>query len=71
MLVLTGALVYLFWGDRYNIRSQQEVKKQVEELTADRNHYQQAIDALEYEAEQIKTNRETLERFGREQYYMK
>ncbi len=71
VLVLTGALMYLLWGDRYNLRSQHAVEDQIQELRADRDHYQKAIDELEYEAEQIRTDRETLERFGREQYYMK
>lgn len=70
-LVLIVAGIYMLWWDRYNLHSQQQVKEQIEQLKADRNHYRHAIDALEYEAEQIRHDRETLERFGRERYYMK
>ena len=71
VLVLVGVSFYLLWGDRYNWSSQQEVEVQIQELKADRDHYQRAIENLEYEGEQIQSDRETLERFGREHYYMK
>ncbi len=71
VLVLLVAGVYMLFFDRYNLRSQQRVQKQIEDLKADKVHYQRAINALTYEAEQISSDPETLERFARERYHMK
>ncbi len=71
VLVLLAAGIYMIFFDRYNLRSQAEVQEQIQELEKDRQHYQESIETLDYQAEQIKTDRETLERFAREKYHMK
>jgi cell division protein FtsB len=69
VLLLAGGWMLVF--DRYNLRSQQQVKAQTERLEQDRRHYQQAINALDYEVDQLFSDPEELERFARERYHMK
>jgi cell division protein FtsB len=71
VLVLLSATVWMLFFDRYNLHSQQRVQNQIERLQQDRDHYQQAIHALDYEVDQLFTDAEELERFARERYYMK
>jgi cell division protein FtsB len=71
LIVLMIAAVWMLFFDRYNLRSQQQVEAQIERLEQDRAHYQQAINALDYEVDQLFTDAEELERFARERYHMK
>lgn len=70
-LVFIFAAVWMVFFDRFNLLSQMKVRKQITELQADAKFYEEGIERLDFEREQMFTNREELERFARERYLMR
>lgn len=71
LLVLVIAGVWMMFFDRYNWQAHQKVEARIVELSADRTHYEQAIEKLDYERTLLYSDLEEMERFAREQHYMK
>jgi cell division protein FtsB len=71
VIVLLIAGIWMVFFDRYNLLSQYRMKQQIERLKQDESHYQQAIQSVDYEEDKVFSDREELERFAREKYYMR
>ncbi|MEM6632647.1 MAG: septum formation initiator family protein [Bacteroidota bacterium] len=70
-LVLLLASVWIVFFDNYNLRAQLKMTQRIEQLEHDKLHYQEKIEALDFERDQLFSNPEELERFAREHYFMK
>lgn len=57
--------------DSNDFYTQYKLKQQLKTLEHEREFYEQKIEEVKNEREQILTNTETLEKFAREQYLMK
>jgi len=71
LLVLLFAAIWIVLIDNYNIRAQFRMKDRIEQLERDRAHYQSKIDALDFEREKLFNDPEEMERYARENYFMK
>ncbi|TAE45974.1 MAG: septum formation initiator family protein [Bacteroidetes bacterium] len=71
LAVIAAAAVWMVFFDRYNLVSRQKLQTQIEQLKKDEAHYRTSIEAIDYEHDQIFSDREELERFAREQYHLK
>jgi cell division protein DivIC len=71
LIVLVVAGVWMMFFDRYNWPAHQKVQERIEELEADRNHYETAIESLDYERKLLYSDLEEMERFAREKHFMK
>ena len=70
-LVLLCAGVWIVFFDNYNLRAQLKMMDRIEQLQLDKVHYQEKLDDLDFEREQLFSNPEELERYARETYFMK
>lgn len=69
-----AAMFFLSWMlflDSNDFYTQYKLKQQLKTLEHEREFYEQKIEEVKNEREQILTNTETLEKFAREQYLMK
>ena len=67
-------LVFLIWilfFDKNNLLERARNLKQLKQLEKDKIYYQERIEKDAARLEQLKTDKENLEKFAREQYYMK
>ncbi len=69
-LILSVATLWIVFFDNYNILAQMRMKKQIEQLEADKVHYQEKIEALDFEREQLFSDPREMERYAREKYFM-
>jgi len=69
-LILSVATLWIVFFDNYNIMAQMRMKKHIEQLEADKVHYQRKIEALDFEREQLFSDPEEMERYAREKYFM-
>jgi cell division protein DivIC len=69
VLLIAGVWMVLF--DRYNLLSQLRMSQQIERLKKDEAHYRHAIQSVGYEENKVFSDREELERFAREKYFMR
>ncbi len=68
------ALVFLVWlvfFDRHNLITQFKLKQELTSLEKEKRYYQDQAVAVEAEAQGLFTNAEKLEKFAREEYFMK
>ena len=70
-LVLLFASIWITFFDNYNLRAQFKMTERIEQLEDDKFHYQQKIEELDFERDQLFSNPDELERFARETYFMK
>jgi len=63
--------VWVAFFDKNDIRTQWEFKKEVKQLTEERNYYANEIKSISSDLKELTTNPKTLEKFAREKYYMK
>jgi len=71
--VLT-ALVFLVWlvfFDRHNLVTQFKLKQELTSLEKEKQYYKTQAVAVEAEAKSLFTSPEKLEKFAREEYFMK
>jgi len=64
------AAVWLFFFDSFSILKQQKMKGNIEALKRDKAFYEDETRKVDYRRELIFSDREELERFARERYYM-
>lgn len=69
VILLAG--VWMLFFDRYNLKSRQKMATQVETLKRDAAHYRAALTTLEHEHHRLTQDKESLERYAREKYFMK
>ncbi|CAN5179055.1 septum formation initiator family protein [soil metagenome] len=68
------ALVFLVWlvfFDRHNLINQFKLKQELTSLEKEKVYYQDQAVAVEAEATSLFTSAEKLEKFAREEYFMK
>ncbi|MDH5598791.1 MAG: septum formation initiator family protein [Cyclobacteriaceae bacterium] len=64
-------LIWMLFIDSTDIISQFKLKNQLNSLEKQKSYYEEQIDLIETDYENRVNNPEQLERFAREQYYMK
>ncbi len=71
LIVLSLAIVWMIFFDNYNLPSHVSMNQQISQLKADKQFYQKAIQEVDFEYAKLYNNPEALERYAREQFYMK
>ena len=69
-----AAMLFLFWMlflDSNDFYTQYKLRQQLRTLEHEREYFEQKIEEVNNEREQLLTNSETLEKFAREKYLMK
>lgn len=64
-------IVWLIFFDRHNLITQIKLKKELTALEKEKQYYEDMAIAVEAEAHGLFTNAEKLEKFAREEYFMK
>jgi len=67
-------LIFFFWlffFDQHSIWERKEYKSRIEALTKEKDYFLNKIKKDKNRIHELKTNRENLEKFAREQYLMK
>lgn len=64
-------IVWLFFFDQHSIWERKEYKSNIEALSIEKAYYLTKIKKDKERIHELKTNRENLEKFAREQYLMK
>ena len=67
-------LIFFFWVfffDQHSIWERKEYKSRIEALTKEKEYFLNKIKKDKNRIHELKTNRENLEKFAREQYLMK
>ena len=70
-LTLVVFLIWIIMFDNNNLIDRYHYMKNLRQLEKDREYYQQRIDEDSRKLNELKTSDENLEKFAREQYYMK
>jgi len=73
-IYLAATIIFLAWilvFDNHNLIKQHENRKKLNELKADKAYYEMHIKKDKQRLTELKTNKENLEKFAREQYFMK
>lgn len=70
---LTGVsfLVWMLFFDTNDIYSQYQLRKKLSELQSQKQFYQDKIEEVNTDREALMNDKELLEKFAREKYYMK
>lgn len=64
-------LIWLFFFDQFNLLDRLDSMRNLKQLQQDKAYYQKRIREDSQRLKELKTNRENLEKFAREQYLMK
>ena len=67
-------MLFIFWMlflDSNDLYTQNRLSRQLKTLNREKEFYQQKIEEVKQEREQLLTNTEALEKFAREKYLMK
>jgi len=65
------AFIWMLFFDRHDLMFQLRLQKRIQQLEQDKLHYQAEIKKLNNERLMLVKNNEALEKFAREQYWMK
>lgn len=71
IMTLLIFLIWLLFFDRNNLVDRIKEMNRYNQLEKDKKYFKERIDADSKRLEQLKTNNKNLEKFAREQYYMK
>ena len=69
-----GGMLFIFWMlflDSNDLYTQCRLSRQLKTLNGEKEFYQQKIEEVKQEREQLLTDTEALEKFAREKYLMK
>ncbi len=66
-----GFLVWMLFFDSNDFYSQFQLRNKVRELEGEKEYYTEKIEKVKADREALLNNRELLEKFARENYYMK
>ncbi len=70
-LFLVIALLWMLFFDRHDLMFQYRLQKKIQQLERDKLYYQYEIQKLNEERLMLIKNEEALEKYAREQYWMK
>ncbi len=71
MLTIVIFFVFLFFFDQNNLLTQYAYQTQLNTLKSEKAYFNEEIKKTRNELEELTTNPVSLEKFAREQYYMK
>jgi cell division protein FtsB len=73
LYVITGAafLAWMLFFDRNDLITQVRLQMKLDQYRQKKHYYEQQINAVNKEQQELLTNKEALERFAREEYLMK
>lgn len=70
-LTLLGFIIWLSFFDRNDFITTNSYRSQLNKLKSEKEFYEQEISRNKENLTELRTNRENLEKFAREKYYMK
>lgn len=70
-LTITALVVWLLFFDKNDVFTQHETIAKLNKLKSDQTYYISEIEKNKVELQELKTNKESLEKFAREKYLMK
>jgi cell division protein FtsB len=70
-LTVIALIIWLIFFDKNDFFTQRETLQKLKKLKHDRNYYTAQIENNKRELNELKTNKESLEKFAREKYLMK
>jgi cell division protein FtsB len=71
LLTFLGFIIWLTFFDRNDFITTASYRHKLSELKAEKAHYEEEILKYNTSLNELMTDRENLEKYGREQYYMK
>jgi cell division protein FtsB len=71
VLALVFFIVWMFFFDQNNLIDRIAAIRKYHQMEAAKIYYQDKIKSDSYKLQELRTDRENLEKFAREQYYMK
>ncbi|MGZ4035520.1 MAG: FtsB family cell division protein [Bacteroidia bacterium] len=70
-LTVISLTIWVIFFDKNDLKTQIDLRKQVKQLTEERNYYAKEIQGITSDINELYTNPKTLEKFAREKYLMK
>lgn len=64
-------LVWLAFFDRNNLVEKMQLRSKISTLTKEKDYYQEKIEEDNRKKQELLSNKDNLEKFAREQYFMK
>ncbi|MDA3833819.1 MAG: septum formation initiator family protein [Spirochaetales bacterium] len=71
VLTLAGFIIYISFFSQYSLIDQRKLSRSLKELKQEKEYYIDQIHRDSARLHQLTTDNENLEKFAREQYYMK
>ena len=71
LLVFVGFIVFVTFFDEHNLISRYQSYRKIDQLEKELKFYQDEINATKQKKNELQSNKENLEKFAREHYYMK
>ncbi len=71
LLTIIGLGVWVIFFDKSDLKTQLELRKEVQKLEEERNYFAKEIHIITSDIKELYTNPKTLEKFAREKYLMK
>lgn len=71
VIAITVFTVWIFFFSQYSLTDRFKLAGEISELEQDKKYYREQIVRDSIRLQELTTNRENLEKFAREQYYMK
>ena len=69
--MLVTYFVYMLFFDTNDIPSQVKLRRQYNKLQKQHDYYSKMIEDVKFENDQLFSSKETMEKFAREEYWMK
>ncbi|MCS6905747.1 MAG: septum formation initiator family protein [Bacteroidia bacterium] len=71
ILTFIISIIWMVFFDQYDLRSQYELRQKIKQMEEDKQYYQEQIKIINEEKELLLNDPGALEKFAREQYFMK
>src|SRR3990167_1212948 len=71
LITVIALTVWVIFFDKNDLRSQLELRTEVQKLEEERNYFAKEINSITSDIKELYTNPKTLEKFAREKYLMK
>lgn len=71
LLTMTVFVIWITFFDKNNLISQSHLQNIIDDMRAKKEHYQKEVEVVTKQKNDLHTNREALEKFAREKYFMK
>jgi cell division protein DivIC len=71
VLTISLFMIWMLFFDQYNLVDRLKMSSQIRQLEADREYYLEQIEKDSTRLHELTTDKENLEKYAREQYFMK